>query len=409
MSRLLREAGYVRSEVESADVIIVNTCTVTEESNRKSRQLIHRLVRQNPGALLVVTGCYAQLSSGEIDKIEGVDLVLGTNKKNFIVDYLKDSAKGEKAKIFVDDILKVDDFHVAISSDDRTRTFLKIQDGCDYYCSYCTVPLARGGSRSARIADVVQCAREAGESGAKEIILTGVNIGDFGRKNGEKLLDLIVELDKIESIDRFRISSIEPNLLTDEIIDFVSRSERFMPHFHIPLQSGCDEMLRLMHRRYNTDFFAEKIATIRAKIPHAFIGIDVIVGMRGETAEYFEKSESFLRGLDYSQLHVFSYSERPNTLAVSFSPNVDVSERHRRNAVLHELSEEKRRKFYERFLGSEASVLFEFSNDKDKIYGFTENYLRVEVEYDEQLINCVRKVKLVRLSADGQTIESTLI
>ncbi len=405
MSRLMIDAGFSRVDFDDvADVYVINTCSVTEEANKKCRQHIKRSIRKNPDAFIVVTGCYAQLEARQVAQIEGVDLVLGSNEKNDIVNYFGNLSKGAEPQIVVGNILKDKAFKPSFSSGDRTRTFLKIQDGCDYFCTYCTIPFARGVSRSDSVENTVREAEKAARLGAKEIILTGVNIGDFGLRNGETFLQLIEALEKVEGVQRYRISSIEPNLLTDEIIAHVAQSEKFMPHFHIPLQSGSDEILALMHRRYDTALFRSKIETVRRLIPHAFIGIDVIVGTNGETERHFEESESFLRSIDFSQLHVFTYSERPNTQALKIPRVVEMGERHRRNAVLHALSEERRIAFYKRFIGSEVSVLFESSEHNGHMSGFSENYLRVEMPFCEQMINTIQKVKIKSLSLDKQSL-----
>lgn len=410
MSRKMSEVGFERVDFdELADVYVINTCTVTEEANKKCRQMIKRCVRRNANAFIVVVGCYAQLEPRQVAEIEGVDLVLGSDEKNDIVKYLGNLEKRQNTTIEAGEILKEKSFKSSFSSGDRTRTFLKIQDGCDYYCSYCTIPYARGVSRSDTIDNTIVEAKRAAKFGAKEIILTGVNIGDFGRKQGESFRQLIERLEGVEGIERYRISSIEPNLLTNEIIEHVAASHKFMPHFHIPLQSGSDEVLKLMRRRYDTQFFKEKIETVRSLIPHAFIGIDVIVGVNGETEKCFDETRDFLELIDFSQLHVFTYSERPNTAALKIQPIVNQSERHRRNAVLHELSNRKREAFYKRFVGTEAKVLFESSEKEGRMTGFTENYLKVDVPYCAAFSNTIQDVKLCDLSIDKQTITAKII
>ena len=410
MSRKMSEVGFERVDFdEVADVYVINTCTVTEEACKKCRQMIKRCVRRNRSAFIVVVGCYAQLEPQQVAKIDGVDLVLGSNEKNDIVKYLGRLEKRENPIIEAGEILKEKDFKSSFSSGDRTRSFLKIQDGCDYYCSYCTIPFARGVSRSDTIDSTVAEARKAAKLGAKEIILTGVNIGDFGRKKGENLRQLIERLEAVQGVERYRISSIEPNLLTQEIIEYVADSKKFMPHFHIPLQSGSDEVLKLMRRRYDTKFFKEKIEAVKTLIPNAFIGIDVIVGVNGETEKCFEETKEFLELIDFSQLHVFTYSERPNTAALKIQPIVNQSTRHSRNAILHELSNRKRVAFYKKFIGTEAKVLFESSEKEGKMCGFTENYLKVELPYCHSLVNTIQNVKLESLSIDKQTINAKLI
>lgn len=410
ISRKMLEAGFQKVGYNQvADVYVINTCSVTDLSDKKCRNAINRAIRQNPNAYVVVTGCYAQLKPGEIAKIEGVDLILGSNEKTDILKHLDSIQKTGTARIIAGEILKDKEFKPSFSSGDRTRSFLKIQDGCDYFCSYCTIPLARGKSRSDSVANTVEQARQTALKGAREIVLTGVNIGDFGHKNGETFFDLIKELDKVEEVERFRISSIEPNLLTDEIIDFVAQSQRFMPHFHIPIQSGSNEVLKLMKRKYNRELFASRIEHIKRVIPHAFIGIDVIVGVNGETEEYFQETYDFLSAIDGSQLHVFTYSERPNTLAIKMDGKVPVPERNRRSHLLLELSEEKRINFYRKYIGTTSRVLLESSGEDGMMHGFTENYIKVEIPYDRKLINTIQEVELKSLSFDKQLVTGTLL
>lgn len=410
VARKMLEAGFQRvSYSQVADVYVINTCSVTDLSDKKCRNAIKRAIRQNPAAYVVVTGCYAQLKPGEIAKIDGVDLILGSNEKTDILQHIDSLQKKGVARIVAGEILKDKAFKSSFSSGDRTRSFLKIQDGCDYFCSYCTIPLARGRSRNDSVANTVEQAREAARKGAREIILTGVNIGDFGQGNGESLFDLIRELDKIEEVDRFRISSIEPNLLTDEIIDFVATSRKFMPHFHIPIQSGSNEVLKLMRRKYDRELFASRIDHIRRVIPHAFIGIDVIVGVNGETEEYFNDTVNFLSSIDGSQLHVFTYSERPNTLAIKMDGKVPVPERHRRSHILLEMSEEKRIAFYKKHIGTTAKVLLESSVHDGMMNGFTENYIKVEIPFDRKLINTIQNIELKSLSFDKQAVTGVLL
>lgn len=410
MSRRMSAAGFDRVPFdEIADVYVINTCSVTEEANRKCRQMIKRCTRRNPDAFIVVTGCYAQLEAAQVAQIEGVDLVLGSNQKNQIIDHLNSLTKNSQASIVSGDIMHDKTFHPSFSSGDRTRSFLKIQDGCDYFCSYCTIPFARGTSRSDSIENTIAEARCAAQHGAKEIIITGVNIGDFGRHNGETFEQLVSALETVEGVERYRISSIEPNLLTDNIIRHVSESSKFMPHFHIPLQSGSDAVLKLMRRRYDSSFFADKIASVKAAMPHAFIGIDVIVGVNGETEEYFNETHEFLRHLDFSQLHVFTYSERPNTQALKITPVVDINERHRRNAILHELSEQKRIDFYRRFVGQEMDILVESSEKEGFMSGFTSNYLKVEIPFRPELANTIQRVRLDMLTMDKSALVGKLL
>lgn len=410
IGKTLKDAGIrtVRKG-EKADIIVVNTCSVTEVADKKCRQAIHKLVKSHPGAYVIVTGCYAQLKPDTVADIEGVDLVLGAEQKGDLMKYLvtlEKSAHGEAITTATKDIRK---FSPSCSRGDRTRYFLKVQDGCDYFCSYCTIPFARGRSRNGSISELVQQAKDVAAEGGKEIVLTGVNIGDFGKTTGETFFDLIKELDNVEGIERYRISSIEPNLLTDEIIDFVSTSKRFMPHFHIPLQSGCDEVLKLMRRRYDTELFASKIRKIKQLMPDAFIGVDVIVGTRGETPEYFESAYNFIKSLDVTQLHVFSYSERPGTQALKIDYVVSPEEKHARSQRLLELSELKLKEFYARHKGTEAVVLAEHSKPGMPMHGFTDNYIRVELDSATATDNQLIKVRLGDFSADGESLMSEVL
>lgn len=410
IGQILKEAG-VRSvrKGEKADICIVNTCSVTEVADKKCRQAIHRLVRNHPGAFVVVMGCYAQLKPEQVAAIEGVDVVLGAEQKGDLLKYLGNLEKKSQGISVVSSFRDIRSFAPSCSRGDRTRYFLKVQDGCDYFCSYCTIPLARGRSRNGKIEDIVDQARRAENEGGKEIVITGVNIGDFGKSTGETFLDLIKELDKVEGIERYRISSIEPNLLTDEVIEYVAHSRSFMPHFHIPLQSGCDEVLKLMRRRYDTDLFAHKIGKIRELMPNAFIGVDVIVGTRGETEAYFNRTYDFLKGLDVTQLHVFSYSERPGTQALKIEHSVSPEEKHRRSQLLLDLSEEKTRAFYERHIGEEAVVLMEKSKAGTPMHGFTGNYIRVELQYDLSLDNRLVRVRLGDFNEDGTALLGAIV
>lgn len=380
---------------EKADICIVNTCSVTELADKKCRQAIRRIGKQHPGAFIVVTGCYAQLKPEEVSHIEGVDLVLGAEQKLDILLYLDDLKKKEEGGTVVASPSKdIRSFSPSCSADDRTRHFLKVQDGCDYFCSYCTIPFARGRSRNGTIASMVKQAEEVTAKGGKEIVLTGVNIGDFGKSTGETFIDLIRALDEVEGIVRYRISSIEPNLITDEAIDFVANSKRFAPHFHIPLQSGSDAVLKLMRRRYDTALFRHKIEKIKTVMPHAFIGVDVIVGTRGETDEYFEEARNFIDSLDVTQLHVFSYSERPGTQALKINYIVDPKTKHARSQQLLDISDRKLHAFYEAHIGQKANVLFEQTRKGGMMHGFTENYIKVEIPYDHTLVNETREVIL---------------
>jgi len=377
---------------ETADICIINTCTVTELADKKSRQLIRRVRKIHPNALIVVTGCYAQLKPDEILQIEGVDLVLGHAEKSKIIHLL--TTRQDSPSIFTTPANEINVFVPSCSASDRTRHFLKVQDGCDYCCSYCTVPFARGRSRNGKIAALVAQAEKVAEEGGKEIVLTGVNTGDFGKSTQETFLDLLHALDQVEGIARYRISSIEPNLITDEIIDFVASSKRFAPHFHIPLQSGSDDMLRLMRRRYDTALFRHKIEKIKLLLPNAFIGVDVIVGMRGETDVHFEDSLAFIQSIPASQLHVFTYSERPGTQALKITPIVPHAIKQLRSKQLLDLSNQKWTEFYESQTGKTAQVLFEHTRKGKFMTGFTANYIRTVAPYRSALINRITEVRL---------------
>lgn len=406
IERTLQEAGIrTARRGEQADICVINSCAVTQEAEKKCRQAIHKLIRKHPGAYVVVTGCYAQLSPEKLAAEEGVDVVLGIDRKGDVLEHLGNLQKREGVgEWFVQPTKDVRRFVPSCSRGDRTRYFLKVQDGCDYFCTYCTIPHARGRSRNPLVADLVEQARKAADEGGREIVITGVNIGDFGKSTGESFVSLVKALDAVEGIDRYRISSIEPNLITDEIIDYISESRSFMPHLHIPLQAGSDEVLKLMHRRYDTAFFAEKIATVRRVLPDAFIGVDVIVGTRGETEELFQKAYDFIKSLDISQLHVFSYSERPGTQALKIEGAVPPAEKQRRSRLLIELSEEKRIAFYKRFVGKEAVVLFEKPRPEMPMGGFTENYIRVETECDKALVNKLVRVRLGGFNEDRSAL-----
>lgn len=407
-------------KTEQADICLINTCSVTEVADHKCRQIIHRMVRQNPGAFVIVTGCYAQLESATVAKIEGVDLVLGSNEKADLVQYLSDAwnkvdtakeetSEGEYHSVKTKDIKS---FQASCSRGNRTRYFLKVQDGCNYFCTYCTIPFARGFSRNPTIQSLVAQAEEAAREGGKEIVLTGVNIGDFGKTTGESFLDLVKALDKVEGIQRFRISSLEPDLIDDELIAYCAESRAFMPHFHIPLQSGSDEVLELMHRRYDTALFARKIKLIKEKIPDAFIGVDVMVGSRGERPEYFEDCYNFLDSLPVTQLHVFPYSERPGTAALSIPYVVDDREKKHRAHKLLKLSDEKTRAFYAAHIGQEADVLFEKAARGKAMHGFTDNYIRVELSPDqakEEYDNQILRVRLGEFNFDQSSLKAELL
>lgn len=406
IERTLQEAGIrTARRGEKADICVVNSCAVTQEAEKKCRQAIHKLLRQHPGAFLVVTGCYAQLSPEKLSKELGVDVVLGIDRKGSVLEHLGTLEKRtEGGEWFAQPSKDVKNFVHSCSRGDRTRYFLKVQDGCDYFCTYCTIPFARGRSRNPKIEELVAQAGKAASEGGKEIVITGVNIGDFGKSTGESFVSLVKALDGVDGIERYRISSIEPNLITDEIIDYIVCSRSFMPHLHIPLQAGSDEVLKLMHRRYNTAFFAEKIAKVRETLPDAFIGVDVIVGTRGESDELFEKAYEFIKGLDISQLHVFSYSERPGTQALKIEGAVPAAEKHRRSRMLIELSEEKRMAFYKRFVGREAVVLFEKPRQGMPMGGFTENYIRVEMDNVPEYVNRLVRVRLGDFNEDKQAL-----
>lgn len=380
---------------EKADICVINTCSVTELADKKCRQAIRRIGKQHPGAFMVVTGCYAQLKPEEVAHIEGVDLVLGAEEKLDILQHLhkleKQDADGEIIRSAYKNIRS---FSPSCSADDRTRHFLKVQDGCDYFCSYCTIPFARGRSRNGSIESMVKQAEEVVAKGGKEIVLTGVNIGDFGKTTGETFIDLIKALDEVEGIERYRISSIEPNLITDEAIDFVAESKHFAPHFHIPLQSGSDTILKLMRRRYDTALFRHKIEKIKTIMPHAFIGVDVIVGARGETDECFEEARAFIENLDVTQLHVFSYSERPGTQALKIDYIVDPQTKHARSQQLLDMSDRKLHAFYEKHIGTKATVLFEHTRKGGMMHGFTENYIKVEAPYKAEWVNQSLQIEL---------------
>lgn len=414
IGRLFEDAGYAEIPFQQgADIYVINTCSVTDFADRKCRQIVRRALKFAPNAFVIVVGCYAQLKPKEISEIPGVDLVLGAGEKFRILDYVDDLSKAPgKGMVHAGEVKEANNFVNAFSFGDRTRSFLKVQDGCDYKCAFCTIPLARGKSRSDTVGSVVANAKKIAEMGVKEIVLTGVNIGDFGNgteviegtrpKKEALFIDLIKELDKVEGINRFRISSIEPNLCTNEIIEFVAQSERFSPHFHMPLQSGNNKQLQMMRRRYKRELYADRVATIKSLMPHCCIGVDVIVGFPGETEEDFLETYRFLNELDISYLHVFTYSERPNTLASEMPDIVPIAERRRRNKMLTILSEKKRRHFYEQHLGQQRPVLFEVHKDKNLMAGFTDNYIKIEAPYDPGMINEIMTAELVRIGESGQ-------
>jgi len=398
IARDFTERGFSRVKFnENADVYVINTCTVTEQADKKCRQAVKKITKQNPNAIVAVVGCYAQLKPGTISNIPGVNVVLGTNEKFQLFKFIEEFEKEKTPINHSCEIDEVEQFDAAYSSGDRTRSFLKIQDGCDYPCTYCAIPSARGKSRNGTIEKTLEQAKEIASKAYKEIILTGVNIGDFGKSTGETFLELIRELDKVKSIERYRISSIEPNLLSDEIIKFVAKSQKFLPHFHIPLQSGSNEILKLMKRRYNRERFAGRIKKIKKIIPDAFIGVDVIVGFPCETDELFDETYRFLDGLDISFLHVFSYSERPGTVSANMNGKNSSKIITERSKALHQLSGKKHRDFYKKNVGSKQKVLIEAKNNNGKMYGFTENYLKVELDYNPELINQIKSVGLDNL------------
>jgi threonylcarbamoyladenosine tRNA methylthiotransferase MtaB len=399
LSRMLEQEGFQKKPFEDiADVYVINTCSVTDNADKECRQLVRRIQRKSPQSLVVITGCYAQLKPKEIAEIKGVDLVLGAAEKFNIAAHLKELSKGDSAKISSCDIEEISGFNSSFSVNDRTRTFLKVQDGCSYNCSFCTIPMARGKSRSDTIANVVANAKELAGKGVKEIVLTGVNLGDFGInetvsnsgiKRNEDFFQLIQQLDQVEGIERYRISSIEPNLLTNDIISFVAESKKFMPHFHIPLQSGSNRILGLMRRRYKRELYADRVATIKSLMPHCCIGADVIVGFPGETEEDFKATFDFLHRLDISYLHVFTYSERDNTAALSIKPVVPVHTRHERNKALRNLSYMKMQYFTGQHTGQTRKVLFEGRHKNGMMEGYTDNYIKVAVPYREEMVNSI--------------------
>jgi len=405
IGRQFNNAGFHTVEfTDTPDVFVINTCSVTDNADKKCKKVVKEALKISPNAYVTIVGCYAQLKPKEIAEIPGVDMVLGAAEKFQIVDYITDLTKNAKAVVYNQPVSEAKDFVPGFSIGDRTRTFLKVQDGCDYSCSFCTIPLARGNSRSDTIEHVVEQAMEIAATGVKEIVLTGVNLGDFGIRDGQradKFFDLVKALDKVEGINRFRISSIEPNLLSDEIIEFVAQSYRFVPHFHIPLQSGSDKILGLMRRRYKRDLYASRVAKIKQLMPHCCIGVDVIVGFPGETRGDFIDTYNFLNDLDVSYLHVFTYSERENTLASEMSGVVPGSTRAERSKMLHILSDKKRRAFYESQLNKMDEVLFEGDIKDGFMHGFTRNYVKVRTEYDPLLVNELKTVHLTKISPDG--------
>lgn len=408
IGRLFSEKGYEKvSFDQEADVYVINTCSVTENADKECRKIVKDALNVAPTAKVIVTGCYAQLKPEQVAGIEGVDLVLGASEKFRLMEYLDEVTGKGNATIHCSDISQADFFVDAFSHGDRTRTFLKVQDGCDYSCTFCTIPMARGKSRSDSVTNVIANANKIAESGVREIVLTGVNLGDFGRGNAGgrqkevTFSDLVKELENVDGIERFRISSIEPNLLTNEIIEFVGASKKFVPHFHIPLQSGSDNILKMMKRRYLSNLYSERVSKIRQVMPHACIGVDVIVGFPGESNEEFEKTYEFLNKLEISYLHVFTYSERDNTEAIQLKPVVPMPERKRRNSMLRILSAKKLRQFYEAHLNETRPVLFEQENKSGFMFGFTDNYIKIKTEFDPSLVNAIRMVELQNIDSEG--------
>ncbi|WP_187260795.1 tRNA (N(6)-L-threonylcarbamoyladenosine(37)-C(2))-methylthiotransferase MtaB [Pontibacter beigongshangensis] len=405
IGRIFQERGFEKVEfTDTPDIYVINTCSVTDNADKKCRKIVKEALKHSPDAFITIVGCYAQLKPQEISEIPGVDAVLGAAEKFQLVDILEGFEKKDRPQVHASAISEANTFHNSYSFGDRTRTFLKVQDGCDYSCTFCTIPLARGNSRSDTIANVVRSAQEIAESGVKEIVLTGVNTGDFGLQDGQRVetfFELVQELDKVENIDRFRISSIEPNLLSNDIISFVAQSQRFMPHFHVPLQSGSNKILKLMRRRYLRELYADRVAAIKSLMPHCCIGVDVIVGFPGETEADFLETYNFLNGLDVSYLHVFPYSERENTMAPGMAGKVSIKDRNRRADMLRILSEKKKRHFYEQNIGREFTVLFEDDVKVGQMEGWTENYVRVVAKYDPVLINETKHVRLTAINASG--------
>lgn len=403
IARMFQEEGFARVDFnDTPDIFVINTCSVTENADKKCKQLVKKAKKVNPAAFIAIIGCYAQLKPEEIAQIKGVNMVLGAAEKFKIVDYFNQQEKEEVAKVYASKIKAANEFVPSYSHGDRTRSFLKIQDGCDYFCTFCTIPLARGKSRNQSISETINVANEIASTNVKEVVLTGVNIGDFGQgKGSEDFFQLIQQLDKIEGIERFRISSIEPNLLSNEIIDFVSQSAKFMPHFHIPLQSGSNKILKMMRRKYLKELYSERVARIKEKMPHACIGVDVIVGFPGETDEDFMETYRFLNELPVSYLHVFTYSERPNTTAIKLENPVSKEKRSERSKMLHILSDKKKRFFYEQFLDEKAKVLLEAEQHEGFLNGFTENYIKVKVPFEEGLDNTIQEISIKTIDSEN--------
>ena len=402
IARNFENQGFAKVDFnDSPDIVIINTCSVTENADKKCRNIVKKALKNNPEAFITMIGCYAQLKPTQISEIPGVDLVLGANEKFNILEHLENLEKKELAEVKSNNIKETRDFIPSHSMGDRTRSFLKIQDGCDYFCTFCTIPLARGKSRNASIAETLVEASKIGQSDIKEAVLTGVNIGDFGQGGEENFHQLVQELDKIEGIDRWRISSIEPNLLENETIEFVANSENFVPHFHIPLQSGSDVLLKAMRRKYRSDLYTDRVAKIKELMPDACIGVDVIVGFPGETEEEFMKTVNFLNDLDVSYFHVFTYSERANTTAKKMEGSIPINIRRERSRQLQILSEKKKRQFYSTQIGKTKSVLFEAEENEGTIFGFTDNYVKVKMPYDKKLVNQIVEVNLNEIDRDG--------
>ena len=409
ISRQFEDAGYSKVETSNnADIFVINTCSVTELANKKSKQTIKKLINKNPNAKIVAIGCYSQLKPNEVANIEGVDLVLGSANKFNVINELQKLDSSGRTKIIIDDANSKRPFTPTYSYGDRTRSFLKVQDGCDYFCSYCTIPKARGRSRNNNIEATVEKAQEIINKGVKEIILTGVNIGDFGKESDEDFFGLVKALDKIEGLERLRISSIEPNLLTDEILEFVSQSKVIVPHFHIPLQCGTDNLLRLMRRRYTTALYTKRVNKIKSIMPDACIAADIIVGVPGETEDEFAKACEYILGIDVSYLHVFTYSEREDTIASKMQNQVPINIRKERSKIMHQIANKKQKIFHSEHLNTVREVLFESQKNNEVMYGFTDNYIKIEIPYNKDLINITKKVYLESLTENG-TISGKLI
>jgi len=403
IARLFEQGGYAKVDFEDRpDIYVINTCSVTDQADKKCRNLVRRAKSKNPNAFVAVIGCYAQLKPQEIAEINGVNVVLGANEKFNIIEYLDRQPVDGKAHIENAHIKEVKTFVPSYSAGDRTRTFLKVQDGCDYFCAFCTIPLARGRSRNVSIEETLKSAREVAATGVKEVVLTGVNIGDFGQGEEENFHQLIQALDRVEGIERFRISSIEPNLLSNEVIEFVSKSDKFVPHFHIPLQSGSDTMLKSMRRRYLSELYRDRVASIKSLMPNACIGADIIVGFPGETEAEFMKTVDFLKSIDVSYLHVFTYSERANTTALRIEDVVPMAVRQERNKILTNLSLKKKRAFYEQQLGTTHQVLWEAAETEGMMSGFTENYIKVQKPFEATLVNTTEQVVLNQIGRHGE-------